>query len=249
MSDTLHKYLKRYLNVVPWNLHGAMMNHKLRKKTKAIRGVWLDIGAGDAPYKNHFHGAKQYLTTNTKRHYSPDDVERLNPVTSYWINDGTELPMADKSLDGVVSFQVLSVIKEPGLLFQEVNRVLKPGGVLLLSTDFLYPVWSQEDVCRLTANRIAEMMNENGFQVVEKESFGGFFSLVYMLYVRFLRAYPARWKKRTIPVKFFAGLFYLLALITLPLTGVFAFLVYLAERDLVDYTDDTYNLWVTAMKR
>jgi len=249
MSATLFRYLKKYLDIMPFNLHGAMMNHKLRQRQNSFRGVWLDIGAGDAPYKNAFRYAEQYLTTNTRRHYSHDESEKLDPLTTWWIEDGSKLPVADRTFDGVVSFQVLSVIKDAGALFEEVNRVLKPGGTLILTTDFLYPVWSQEDACRLTMNRLTELLSENGFEVTEKESFGGFFSLVYMLYVRFLKSYPAHWKKRTIPVKVLSGGMYLMALLTLPLTAGLAFAVYLAERGLVDYLDETYNLWVVAMKR
>jgi SAM-dependent methyltransferase len=249
MSNFLINKLERYLNVMSFNLHGAFMRHKLRRKVNEINGCWLDIGAGDAPYKSFFEGADQYLTTNTKRHYSSAGFRRLDPVTTYWIEDGTQLPSGNESLDGIALFQVLSVIKNPDLLFREVNRVLKSNGTLFLSTDFLYPVWSEEDTHRLTANRLAELLRENGFVVAEEESFGGFFSMIYMLYIRFLKAYPARWKKRSGLMKMFGGSLYLFSLLTLPLISLFALLIFLAEKNVTDYSEDTYNLWLVAVKQ
>jgi SAM-dependent methyltransferase len=243
------KCLERYLNVMLFDLHKAMMQHKLRKRQAIIHGNWLDIGAGNAPYKAFFASADNYLTTNTKRHYSTDNILRLEPITTFWIEDGSQLPPENDSFDGVASFQVLSVINKPEQFFREVNRVLKMNGSFLLSTDFLYPVWSNEDCHRLTANRLVGMLQENGFQVDGVESFGGFFSMIYMLYARFLKAYPARWKKRCFFSKCTGATSYLLALLSLPLTSFLAFCVFLAEKNTTDYLEDTYNYWLDTKKQ
>src|SRR5206468_9714502 len=46
----------------------------------------------------------------------------------------TELPLADASVDVVVSFETLEHISAQERFLDEVNRVLAPGGVLLLSS-------------------------------------------------------------------------------------------------------------------
>src|SRR5665647_156534 len=188
--------LFEYLYLMQFSIHKAMIHHKLKKKSPEIKGRWLDIGAGDQPYKKHFAGADEYLTTNTKRHYKPEEIDDIDKLTSFWIEDGKMLPLPDNSLDGVVCFQVLSVIDKPEEFFREINRVLKPGGKLLLTTDFLYPVWSNEDRFRHTAFNLKQLSELNGFNQVTVESFGGLGSTMYNQFMRFMRSFPEIWKRK-----------------------------------------------------
>ncbi len=50
------------------------------------------------------------------------------------LGDGLGLPFADESFDVVTSFETLEHLHERATFLTELNRVLKPGGVLLLST-------------------------------------------------------------------------------------------------------------------
>mgnify|MGYP003612132682 CR=1 FL=1 len=137
--------LYEYLNLTQFSLHRAIMNYKLKRISSQITGKWLDIGAGDQPYRKYFANAGEYLTTNTKSHYSIEEIDSIAKFTTFWIEDGKTLPVGDNSMDGVACFKVLSVIDMPSAFFKEINRVLKPGGKLMLTTDFLYPAWSEVD--------------------------------------------------------------------------------------------------------
>jgi hypothetical protein len=70
--------LSEYLRLMQFDLLKAIMHNKLRSILPSLKGRWLDIGAGDQPYKNYFSGADEYLTTNTKRHYNEMDFEKLD---------------------------------------------------------------------------------------------------------------------------------------------------------------------------
>jgi malonyl-CoA O-methyltransferase len=48
--------------------------------------------------------------------------------------DATRLPFADQSIDVVYANLLLPWIREPGALFAEINRVLRPGGLFAFST-------------------------------------------------------------------------------------------------------------------
>jgi SAM-dependent methyltransferase len=50
--------------------------------------------------------------------------------------DARRLPMADASMECIFSFNVLEHVAEPDLAFAEVDRVLRPGGLLVLK-----PAW------------------------------------------------------------------------------------------------------------
>ncbi len=226
-----------------------MMHHKLNCISPEIRGRWLDIGAGDQPYKKYFAKADEYLTTNTKRHYKIKEIEDIEKQTTYWIEDGKTLPLPDKSLDGVACFQVLSVIDKPQEFFNEISRVLKPGGMLLLTTDFLYPVWSSEDRYRHTAFNLRHLSEASGFDVQAIESFGGFGSAVYKLYMRFMRSFPELWKNKKTSAKAFSLIPYLILLIFLPIASLLGTLIFEIEKNNSRTTDFTFNLLLKAKKR
>lgn len=224
------------------------MNSKLKRISPLIKGRWLDIGAGDQPYVKFFAGADEYMTTNTKRHYSKQDFKDLEKLTTYWIEDGKTLPLPDNSLDGVACFQVLSVIDKPEAFFSEINRVLKPGGKLLLTTDFLYPEWSEEDRYRHTAFNLRNLADTNGFIFAATESFGGFGSTVYALFMRYIRSFPELWNRKAPLAKAISAIPYLILLLLLPVISLKGIIIFLIERNNKKNTDYTFNILLTAEK-
>jgi len=241
--------LSKYLYYAQFSIHKAMMHFKLNHLSPEIKGRWLDIGAGDQPYKKYFAGADEYLTTNTKRHYKTLEFEQLEKQTTYWIEDGKTLPLPDNSLDGVACFQVLAVIEKPEEFFREINRVLKPGGKLLLTTDFLYPEWSKEDRYRHTAFSLKQLSESNGFSVETIESFGGFGSTIYKLFMRYMRSFPDIWKRKKTIARIITPFYYLVLLILLPLISIAGRLLYLVEKSNIRNTDFTFNLLLLAIKK
>ena len=241
--------LSEYLHLMQFDIQKAMMHTKLNHFSAVIKGRWLDIGAGDQPYKKFFAGADEYLTTNTKRHYKAQEAEQLEKRTTYWIEDGKVLPVPDNSLDGVACFQVLSVIDKPEDFFREINRVLKPGGKLLLTTDFIYPSWSKEDRYRHTAFHLGQLSEENGFRVEAIESFGGFGSTVYTLFMRFVRSFPEMWKRKGTLAKVISLIPYLIILMFLPIFSLAGLIVFRIEKNNKSNTDFTFNLLLSAVKK
>ena len=241
--------LSKYLHLMQFDIHKAIMHNKLKRFSPEFKGRWLDIGAGDQPYKKYFAGADEYLTTNTKRHYKEEDFEHLEKQTTYWIEDGKNLPVHDNSMDGVACFQVMSVIDKPEDFFQEIIRVLKPGGKLLLTTDFIYPVWSAEDRFRHTANNLKQLSEKNGFLVESVESFGGFGSTVYALFMRFMRSFPEIWKRKKKLAKAISAILYFILLIILPILSLVGVIILQVEKNSKLNTDFTFNLLLSAIKK
>lgn len=58
----------------------------------------------------------------------------------------TDLPFEDGSFELVTSFDVICCITEHGLAFQELSRVLKPGGRLVVNLPAYNPLRSEHDV-------------------------------------------------------------------------------------------------------
>lgn len=241
--------LYKYLHTMQFDIHKAMMHNKLNRLSNKLTGQWLDIGAGDLPYKKFFANAGKYLTTNTKRHYSTDDIGRLNSMTTYWIEDGKTLPVDDNSLDGVACFQVLSVIDKPEEFFTEMYRVLKPGGKIMLTTDLLYPVWSSEDRFRHTAYSLTDLSEKSGFVGAVTESFGGYGAMNYALFMRYLRLFPELWKRKKTIAKIGSVIPYILVLLLVPVISLIGLVIFLLEKNSTTCTDFTFNILLCATKK
>lgn len=92
----------------------------------ASSGKVLDIGFGGSSYACYFPN-RLCVDVDFKR----------NPNV---VADAYALPFADAEFDTVLCTEVLEHLKDPQLAAKEMRRVLKPGGKLLLSTRFMFPV-------------------------------------------------------------------------------------------------------------
>lgn len=99
---------------------------------KRISGTVLEIGSGEgygirilAPL------AKDYIAFD--KHATPVPTDASN-VTFHQAHIPPLTGIQDASVDFVVTFQVIEHIKNDRLFLEEVNRVLKPGGKLILTT-------------------------------------------------------------------------------------------------------------------
>lgn len=77
------------------------------------------------------------------------------------IADAHDLPFADESIDGVILSWTLEHLRDPQKVVSELRRVLKRGGYIFLSTNFVYPYhtspndyyrWSREGLKELLKN-------------------------------------------------------------------------------------------------
>ena len=56
------------------------------------------------------------------------------------VGDAQEMPFADATYSTILCTEVLEHIPDPQKAVDEMYRVLKPGGTLILTTRFLFPV-------------------------------------------------------------------------------------------------------------
>jgi SAM-dependent methyltransferase len=117
----------------------------------------LDYGCGAKPYK--------YLFNNHIEKYVGVDVGN-NPHADYLIEPGQDLPIEDNEFDIVVSSQVLEHVENVPQYLKEVKRVLKPQGILLLSTHGTWQFHSSPyDYYRWTSMGLKNLLTKSGFQI------------------------------------------------------------------------------------
>lgn len=98
------------------------------------------------------------------------------------------LPFSAQSFDQVLMLNVLELIYDEEGLIDEVFRVLRPGGSLLLWNPFLIPVHHEpHDYRRMTERLLRRRLLEAGFDIEETASHGGL-GLVIATFVAHLLA-------------------------------------------------------------
>ena len=119
-----------YLNW-KWLKYGAIVSKKY------VNGVCLDIGSGNSPYKKYYlDKVDKYLVVDKgdiHKHMFKSSKEEFIDA------DIKNLPFEDEFADTIILTQVLEHIDEPFKALDEVYRVLKKDGVLILSLPFIYP--------------------------------------------------------------------------------------------------------------
>jgi SAM-dependent methyltransferase len=114
----------------------------------------LDIGAQNGPYASFF--PKRVAL----------DVQRGTGVRI--IGDAQALGVRDASFDVVLCTEVLEHLPEPQRAIDEMFRVLVPGGRLLLTTRFLFPIHdAPHDYVRFTKYGLRHLLRR--FEIVELE--------------------------------------------------------------------------------
>jgi len=119
----------------------------------------LDYGCGNRPY--------QPLFAPHCANYRGADLAG-NPDADLTLAADGSIPLADESVGIVLSSQVLEHVVSPTHYLAEARRVLKPNGLLVLST---HGVWQfhpdPTDFWRWTSDGLRKIVDEAGFEIVD----------------------------------------------------------------------------------
>ena len=127
----------------------------------------LDAGAGRRPYKSIFDGT-HYESTDMPGGFYPEPHDFECTLDC--------IPKPDGHYDVVLLTQVLEHVPDPKAVLYEIQRVLKPGGKLLLSVPFNAPLHGEPwHFFQFTHYGIAQLAEEVGLKIVEIEKVGGAF--------------------------------------------------------------------------
>ena len=130
-----------------------------------FHGNVLDIGAGGQPFRPYLCGTVRYTAVELNPKVACDVRARVS-----------QLPFAAEQFDGVLCTEVLEHVPEPLLVMHNINRVLKPGGLLYVTVPMTWRLhYEPHDYYRYTKYSLCHMAEQAGFEVVEIIKIGGLF--------------------------------------------------------------------------
>ncbi|MBI4812392.1 methyltransferase domain-containing protein [Candidatus Falkowbacteria bacterium] len=156
-------------------IYRILFNRQVRENCKDLRGEILDLaGGGNASYYDYLPAGLKIIKTNYKE---SGDIDKI-------IDFNKPLPFADNSINNILFFNALYIVDDRIKLFQEMKRILKPGGKIFISSPFIANEMPEpHDYCRLTAEGLEKEFKEAGFIDFEIRRFGErFTSGAYLLH-------------------------------------------------------------------
>ena len=121
-------------------------------------GLVLDIGCADRWLTSYLSSATDYIALDY-----PVTGGFLYSAQPDIFADAARLPLASASVDTVLLLEVLEHLQHPARALSEIARVLRPGGKLLLSLPFLYPVHdAPHDYQRYTCHGLVRELEAAG---------------------------------------------------------------------------------------
>lgn len=178
--------------MVPFNFNPSLSHplYFIRKGLlKAIeplavqfQGRLLDFGCGEKPYRSLFTNVQEYVGLD----YASEGHDHSGEGVDVYY-DGKTIPFPDQHFDGLFSSEVFEHVFGLPEILPEINRVLKPGAQLLITTPF---AWEEHEVpvdyARYTRFALQDLLSRNGFTVTQVKKNGHFISTLHQLLVVYL---------------------------------------------------------------
>ncbi|MEM8530684.1 MAG: class I SAM-dependent methyltransferase [Chloroflexota bacterium] len=162
-----HSVRQRNIQRQPWHVDYMHMRELVRGialSSTYAHGRLLDVGCGGRPYENLFPNIDTYIGIDVNHQTGNPTVGSL----------AYPLPFASACFDTVLSNQTLEHVEEPHTAVQEMARVLKPGGHLILTAPQTWRLHEQPyDFYRYTRYGLQYLLEENHLHVREIVAQGG----------------------------------------------------------------------------
>jgi SAM-dependent methyltransferase len=162
-----------------------LLDEDLERSRELVKGFVLDVG-GKAKGKT---GQFRPLANHSPRWVYLNIEGRTQPDV---IGDAVSLPFRPESFDSAVCTEVLEHCEYPQKVIDEIYRILKAGGYVVISVPFLCPIHADPyDFGRFTDRKLRSMLEK--FKIVELKKQGYFFTVLADMIKGYLRGTSRRY--------------------------------------------------------
>ncbi len=138
-----------------------------------LQGRCLDIGCGNKNYEHYYTHVVEYVGLEY-------DQERNKKKAADFFYDGNTFPFENSCFDSVVSNEVLEHVFNPTEHISEMHRVLKPGGMILLTLPFVWDEHEQPyDFARYSSFGLRHLLEQAGFEILEMKKSAGDITCIF----------------------------------------------------------------------
>jgi len=183
------------------------INTDLKRILPQLKGKILDVGCADKPYEKWLKDKKEYIGIDIT----------AGPKVDFVISHLKPWPFQDDYFDSVICTQVLEHVDNLDKVLGEITRVLKPGGLCIVTVPFVYNEHSSPDDYRRFSLSGAKQIFDNKFEIIEAKKQGAFGSTTGLLFLNFLTLYK--------PTRFFFGIFLPVWILFCGIVNIFSFII------------------------
>lgn len=181
--------MKKFINTETKNILKILI-------PKYCRGKVINIGAGRDKYGPLFvQYSEEYVSTDnlsSKYQFSNEEDKKMVGV----VCEATDLPFTEKYFDTVICTEVMEHLPNPFALMQEISRVLKVDGFLILAAPWFAPYHPEpKDYYRFSPDAYQYLCESNNLAIIETISQGGFLNIYWYLLMRTVYLHGLKSKK------------------------------------------------------
>lgn len=184
---------------------------------KNVNGKVLDVGCGQKPYQGLFK-CDEYIGLEI------DTPENRKIKKADLFYDGKHIPVNDSSIDWVVTTEVFEHVFNPDEFLFEIQRVLKPGGGLLMTVPFIWDEHEQPyDFARYSSFGLRHLLIKYGFEIVEHRKINNGIEVIFQLINCYLY--------KVLPIKNIYIKIFITSILTAPINLVGLFLSFILPKN------------------
>lgn len=141
----------------PLHIARRLLKQAVQDRSHYVHGWVLDVGCGEQPYRYLFNDIVRYVGLNTPPNGGVD-----------LYGDGMALPFQKAVFDTVLCNEVLEHVPEPSIFLDEITRVIKSEGMLLLTTPQTWGLHEEpRDFYRYTQYGLEHLAKKSGLEIIE----------------------------------------------------------------------------------
>lgn len=183
LDELFHpSFLSLFINPLYFLRKGLLRG--ISSYSQHMKGVMLDFGCGSKPYKKLFN-VSEYIGLDIQE---SGHTHKSEQIDVYY--DGEKIPFDDNYFNSIFSSEVFEHVFNIEDILIELNRVLKPDGMLLATVPF---VWDEHEIPfdfgRYTSFGIKHLLEKHGFKLIKSEKTTNYVETVFQMWNAYIYQY------------------------------------------------------------